>query len=286
MSRTALRVTLVALVSVAVGLGIVIGMMRMTHIHLDALLRSLEHARPAPLAAVLLATLLHLWITSLKWQMVTEAAGEAERLRGSFFGYTAASALVGQFVPQQVAAVAVRTLAGRLHQRTPVTRAAGLAIFDQLIDLLPPAAFLLPAVLCMTHRLDPWAGALIAGVTLVITAAFLPKALKATAALASHARGFLPSAIRSNLRSAPLPAGPTLSKLFAWSIIRYLNLTIRYYLLALCIGASHLSDDDRGSNAGDHPDISVCGHSRRAWAGGTGLGSRPHRGGSFTGRRS
>ena len=194
MSRSASRITVLLLVSVAAGLAIVIAMMRMAHIHLEDVLQSLEHARPAPLAAVVLTTLLHLWITSLKWRVVAEQARKAERLRGSFFGYTAVSALVGQFVPQQVAAVTVRTLAGRLHQRTPVTRGTGLAIFDQLIDLLPPAALLVHrALLCMMHKLNPWEGALIATVTLVAIAAFLSKALKRSSRWRRMPMGFSPA---------------------------------------------------------------------------------------------
>ncbi len=198
---------------------------------------ALTGARWAGLAGILATTLFHCWITGIKWRYVTRLTSHGVELGAGYYFYSALIGLLGQVLPLQVAMLAGRSLALRIHGNVPLRRGAGAVVYDQFFDLLLPATMVVPILLAALHVVPVEAGGWLClgavGTTGVVLALFgeqfiltmlrplllLPRSWKFTGlARALH-------------EGSPLTGRPVLFTLFAFSSVRVANLVFRAWLV-------------------------------------------------------
>jgi len=94
-------------------------------VDMESLGALLGKARWLGLAGILATTGIHCLVSAHKWRLVTEV-GERGRpvQRGFYWGFTVLITLAGQVMPLQVAILAGRSLALRMHAQVPLRRGA------------------------------------------------------------------------------------------------------------------------------------------------------------------
>lgn len=232
----------------AVGVGLVALLVRWADESVARLLQTASTAQLAVLVAVLLSVAAHCWITSIKWRLVT-AAVEPQALRTlHFFSYSVLINLLAQALPMQVATVAGRAAAMRLHA-TPVVRGTVATVYEQAFDVLVPVLLIPPALLALAHLIALETALAASAVLLVlgnlllarVGADPLPKLLHALARVpfAPLQRALLRARVSAVLAPGAAQVAPaSAQKLFFWSELRYLNLMFRTYLVAQMIHPS------------------------------------------------
>lgn len=204
------------------------------------MLETLRAVEPWGLVLVFSTTAIHCLLTAWKWRFVTRLADTGADLGLGYYHYTALIALFAQVLPVQIAVMAGRSIALRIHHRVPVRRAAAGALHDQAFDILVPLAVLPPAALYFIGTIGSAAAALaslllllVAGVTIaVFGGAMLPRAARALPVLAR----LLPPAGGGGGSFARLYEPRALAALYALSAARFLNLVLRAWLVAWSVG--------------------------------------------------
>lgn len=201
---------------------------------------ALANARWTGLAGIVATTILHCWITGLKWRYVTRLTTHGADLGLGYYLYSALIGLLGQVLPLQVAMLAGRSLALRVHGKVPLRRGAGGVVFDQLFDLLIPVTMLVPILLAATAMVSVSVGGALALGAVALTGALLvggggravQLSLRALIAVVPiRWRGA--ETLRSLQRTAPqLLARRTLATLYGLSTLRFANLVFRAWLVA------------------------------------------------------
>ena len=192
---------------------------------------------------VVISTALHCQITAHKWRIVTltiEADGDLGR--GLFAMYSAFIALLGQVIPLQLAILAGRSIALRLHADIPMRRGAYGAIFDQGFDVLVPAILIVPGLLYFLG----YVGALTAATFSILLATAIAAVLYLQGAWVvrqalDFAERIMPTSYSKRLGLRRIIDAPEdtfdnaiLSRLYLWSAIRCANLVLRAWLVAWC----------------------------------------------------
>jgi len=201
---------------------------------------ALASARWAGLAGIVATTILHCWITGLKWRYVTRLTTHGADLGLGYYLYSALIGLLGQVLPLQVAMLAGRSLALRVHGKVPLRRGAGGVVFDQFFDLLIPMTMLVPILLAATSVVSvSVAGALAVGAVALVGALVVGGggravliAIRAVISIAPK-QGNGAEVLQSVQRGAPqLFARRTLATLYGLSTVRFANLVFRAWLVA------------------------------------------------------
>lgn len=200
----------------------------------------LANARWTGLAGIVAATVLHCWITGVKWRYVTRLTSHSTDLGLGYYLYSALIGLLGQVLPLQVAMLAGRSLALRAHAKVPLRRGAGGVVFDQFFDLLIPMTMLVPIILAATSVVSVSAGAALALGAVALAGALLVgvggravlRTIRAVVLLAPK-RWKGVGALQSLEQRAPqLLARRTLATLYGLSTLRVANLVFRAWLVA------------------------------------------------------
>lgn len=201
---------------------------------------TLVKARWAGLAGIVATTVLHCWITGLKWRYVTRLTTRGADLGLGYYLYSALIGLLGQVLPLQMAMLAGRSLALRVHGKVPLRRGAGGVVFDQFFDLLVPMTMLVPIILAATAVVSVSAGGALALGAVALVGALLVGGggravlivIRAVVAIAPT-RWKSAEALQSIQRGAPqLLARRTLATLYGLSTLRFANLVFRAWLVA------------------------------------------------------
>ncbi len=194
-------------------------------------------------AAVVATTVLHFALTAAKWRLVTEGYARIRGFGTSYLTYSAVGGLVAQVLPIQVATVVTRSLALRLHQKEPVARSAGLAVYEQLFDLIVPLAVLPGSFAALVGHASAEIGAALSLAGLVVAGGALAFLGGPTMRGAIAAGGRLP-VVGARLRAVAedadgrldwLTARETVLRLYGISAIRYGNLLLRYAVVAVAL---------------------------------------------------
>lgn len=208
------------------------------------IVRDLARMKPLIGLFILFSTGFHFWITALKWQLISQALGPVESMRGRYFLYTSLVGLVGHVLPLQLAVVTVRSLALRWHNGMPLSKGAATALYDMLFDILVLVGLLVPSLLTMSKITSLAEGALLGAVALSLLGATLTVALPSAARLCEKILAALPIIGRLVGSRLPQPLAVTglpllerkfMIRLFALSIVRYSNLVARSCLVVLAL---------------------------------------------------
>ncbi len=197
---------------------------------------TLRQVRWAGLLALLLTTTLHCVITAWKWQIVTRMGNPDVVFSTRLFTmYSALIALLGQVMPLQVAVLAGRSIALRVHAAEPMRRSAGGAIYDQGFDLLVPALVMIPGIVYLCG----WASAALAlwGVVLALAVGGLLLGVWGEGLIGALLRcitAVAPQRVAVRIAAIPTVYGSnrSLLRLYLWSVIRCANLVVRAWLVA------------------------------------------------------
>ncbi|MBX3180213.1 MAG: flippase-like domain-containing protein [Candidatus Hydrogenedentes bacterium] len=204
------------------------------------MLETLRPLKPWGLVLVFATTALHCLLTAWKWRFVTRLTAVGADLGLGYYHYTALIALFAQVLPVQIAVMAGRSIALRIHHRVPVRRAAAGALHDQAFDILVPLVVLPPALLYFLGKIGG-AGAALTSLALLIAGgiafaalggAMLPRAARALSVLAR----LLPPAGGGGGSFARLYEPRALAAIYALSAARFLNLVLRAWLVAWSVG--------------------------------------------------
>lgn len=199
--------------------------------------QALGDARWAGLAGILMTTVFHCWVTGVKWRYVTRLTSRGTDLRAGYYFYSALIGLMGQVLPLQVAMLAGRSLALRMHGNVPLRRGAAAVVYDQFFDLLVPLTMVVPIVLAAANVLSQEAGGwlCLAAVGLVglLLALFGAQAIHILLRpLVLMPRSWKVSGlVRSLQEGTSLTGRQTLVTLYALSSLRVANLVFRAWLV-------------------------------------------------------
>ena len=205
-----------------------------------ALWTAFAHARRVGLAAILASTALHFLITGVKWRIVTRATSPHADLGQGFYFYSGLIGLLGQIMPLQVAVLAGRSLALRLHRKIPLHHGAAGAAYDQVFDLLVPLVMLAPGFLLVSGALSKEAALVVALLVTLLSGAVVAVGGERVISGAIDVFALLPPVRRLLLKRAPaILNGPpaafnrrTMTALYFWSVARFANLVLRAWLVA------------------------------------------------------
>lgn len=198
---------------------------------------ALAGARWSGLAGILATTVFHCWITGIKWRYVTRLTSRGTDLGAGYYFYSALIGLLGQLLPLQVAMLAGRSLALRMHGNVPLRRGAGGVVYDQFFDLLVPLTMVVPILLAATKIVSVEAGGwlcLCAVVAAAVLLAFFGEQFiqAVLRPLLLMPRSWKVTGLARSLHGgSSLTGRPTLVTLFALSSLRVANLVFRAWLV-------------------------------------------------------
>jgi uncharacterized membrane protein YbhN (UPF0104 family) len=202
--------------------------------------------RPPFLVLFGAATLAHFVLVSRKWRLVTAAIVTGDLSGVGFFRYTVLNALVSQVLPMQVSAVVVRSVAMRSRLRLPIAAGAASTAYDLLFDVavtLVAAIVAIPAVLGMTGARETIALTVIAlassGVLMIYLHSPVMLWMLRVGRRMPGVRGWVSRMLGAGAadeETVPLLTKRVTTALVALSILRYVNLVLKNYWLALAVG--------------------------------------------------
>ena len=198
---------------------------------------TLTQARWSGLAGILATTVFHCWITGIKWRYVTRLTSRGIDLGPGYYFYSALIGLLGQVLPLQVAMLAGRSLALRLHGNVPLRRGAGAVVYDQFFDLLVPltmvAPILLAAAQVVPHQTGGWLCLGAVGAVGSLLALFGEPAIRTMLRplLLMPQSWKVTRLARSLQDGTSLTGRQTLVTLYALSSLRVANLVLRAWLV-------------------------------------------------------
>lgn len=240
-----LRRVLYSLGSLTLGVILIVLLRRVYSFDVSELAARSAQINPTWAGLFFLSTAFNFYITALKWRTVTEAVTGGDSLSGKYFFYTSLSILVSQFLPPQVAMISVRSLAMRFHERINLLKGVASTVFDHMYDLMITLSLLLPALLVLTQLIEPTSGLILCVLMLAIAAVLaiscgryiVPFIIQITRHVPILGSTFsrLPESqeqLRENILLQPRFA----ARLFLLSLIRYGNLMLRAYVVALAVG--------------------------------------------------
>jgi hypothetical protein len=198
-------------------------------------LESLQTFRWAAIAGVILSTTLHFLLTAWKWRFITRLTAREADLGWGYYYYTALIALLGQVLPMQVAVLAGRSIALRVHQQVPIGRGAAGAIYDQLFDVAIPGILLLPALLHVFGWLDLADAMLLSAALLALVGLLVAFAGEQAILLLLRVLpllGMRNVADGSKEIATALLLRNCIGKLYLVSTLRFSNLVLRAWLIA------------------------------------------------------
>ncbi|MET0082513.1 MAG: lysylphosphatidylglycerol synthase transmembrane domain-containing protein [Sedimenticola sp.] len=112
-----------------------------TGIYLSTILSTIQ-STPTWLFILLLATtLLQIFISALKWRLVTQKVSTSHSIKinnGFYVFYTALGASLGQLIPVHISSIITRSLALRAHGNLNIKKGAFTSLYEQAFDLLIP----------------------------------------------------------------------------------------------------------------------------------------------------
>lgn len=199
---------------------------------------TLAGARWSGLAGILATTVFHCWITGIKWRYVTRLTSRGIDLGAGYYLYSALIGLLGQVLPLQVAMLAGRSLALRMHGNVPLRRGAGGVVYDQFFDLLVPLTMVMPILLAaakvVPHQTGGWLCLGAVGLVGSLLAIFGERAIQILLRplLAVLPRTWSVTGLLSSLhQGSSLTGRQTLVTLYALSSLRVANLVFRAWLV-------------------------------------------------------
>lgn len=189
-------------------------------------------------AGVVLSTGFHCLVTGRKWQLVTRHSAHGVDLGPGFYFYSTLIALFGHIMPLQVAVLSGRSLTLRFHGAVPVRRGAAGAVYDQLFDVMVPTLALASALPYLFGLVTLPAAALGTIATLLIAGWIIAWQGERTLVLLARAVTWIAPRMRDRIAVADrgLFSRRLLGTLYAYSIVRYVNLVFRAWLIAWAMG--------------------------------------------------
>lgn len=198
---------------------------------------ALAGARWSGLTGILLSTIFHCWITGIKWRYVTRLTSHGTDLRVGYYFYSSLIGLLGQILPLQVAMLAGRSLALRIHGNVPLKRGAGGVVYDQFFDLLVPLTMVVPILLAamkvVSLEAAGWLCLCAVGVAAALLALFGEQFIRAILRplLLMPGHWKVTGLARSLHGGSSLIGRQTLISLFGLSSLRVANLVFRAWLV-------------------------------------------------------
>ncbi|WP_319468763.1 lysylphosphatidylglycerol synthase transmembrane domain-containing protein [uncultured Pseudodesulfovibrio sp.] len=239
-----LKKATVSAASLAAGVGLIATLLHKTGVDATMLAETLRRTDMFWASAVLLSTFLNLWLSAYKWKRVLRRLGERKRI--PYMAYTSLGAVLGNFVPAQIAISTARGLGAKLGQRVSATKALGSSMLDQMYDLLPPICAFFLAIPIMHGSLDFTSGTLIfigiLAIAFVTLSLFQKRLIDIVVVTLYRLRSIThrfrkkdgaPSLTQVDSTQLNLREGLSLSAL---TFLRYANLFLRVYLVTLAVG--------------------------------------------------
>jgi len=245
-SRVKVLRVLAILASLCLGLLLAISLFKFGQGSLHDLSQAVITFRPMGIFLITLSTLLHFFITAHKWRLAAAAWGQEMQFKGGYVFYTAIIALLGQFLPYQLAVTGGRALALRAHDNIPIRRGIASTIYDSFFDVLVPLLIFCSAPLYCTGVLST-AHALLMSITMLIFGGFmvslagkhfLPFTLALLARIPIIKQKLHGCAAAPDDTEFPNGAHSSLyfGRIYLWSTIRFMNLSFRCALIAWAAG--------------------------------------------------
>jgi uncharacterized membrane protein YbhN (UPF0104 family) len=232
------RSLLTCLVGLVLGAGMLVGIFLYADIEVAALWAMLWDVGPWFFGAITLSTLIHCFITGLKWKLVSTRSESSVDIGIGFYLYSCLIGIMGHFLPLQFAVLVGRSLILRWHGKVPVSKGAAGAVYDQLFDLFIPVAILATLVPCLL-------GWISLGTALYLTLAVLISAGGAIFLGGEPVARFIVKTLgglvfreqaRANAASSELYRPQVMAGLYVLSLVRYGNLVLRVWVIGLAIG--------------------------------------------------
>lgn len=242
---TITRRTITILGTLGLGIFLIIILMRYTSIGFESVWSTVKQSDRIVFMGIMITSLFHFWLMAHKWKIVTHTIKPNVALGHGFFLYSVLISFIAQFLPMQLSLLTVRSLALRAHEDMSVTRSASSSLFEQLFDAVIPGVLFIPAFLVMTTVLSETNG-LVLSVLMLVGMGFAAMILGNKFVLIFLAvAGKVPIANRIVKRLTDggnqdqvldLFQRDIITKLYFWSVLRYLNLLLRSYLVAVAAG--------------------------------------------------
>ncbi|MCD4755246.1 MAG: flippase-like domain-containing protein [Deltaproteobacteria bacterium] len=232
--------------SFAIGIFLLIGLCSLYSIQIGDVEKILHEINLSFAVLIFASTFFHFWITGVKWRIVTQKITSISQTNTNFFLYSSLTGLLSQAIPLQFCVLFVRTLATRWHDNLSLKKGAASAVYDQFFDLLIPLLILGPGLLYIFNAVDKMIFVVITSILFLILLLFISFAgeqiiirLLKFGALLPYVGTHLKKKVQDlqiNNREGILAPG-TIAIIFFLSLIRYINLLLRYYVVSLAIGA-------------------------------------------------
>ena len=212
-------------VSLAVGLiYLLVGEIEFSRQQLDAIWEKFDLLFLGGLIAL---TLVHLWLSAMKWQLaVASTLPVAQRKKGFFFYYTTMGAMMSEFLPAHLSSTLVRGAALRIHHQVPVLKGSATSIFDQVFDVYVFALCAVASILYLLYDLTftDWGlltltGLILGYIVLTISGKLIPTQIQETENILLQFANWL-----SDRKSV-------LTRLYLVSIIRFAVIVLRNVLI-------------------------------------------------------
>ena len=233
---------------------LLLALVRAAEVSAGELWAALSRPTAPYLAAIVLASLVHMGCSALKWRTVMRRVAPAESDAAGlrfFMFYSCLGGALAQFLTVHLSTLLVRGLAARLHHRVPFARGAATSIYEQGFDVLVLliVGFATAAALALGWDLWAWLG--LVAVSLLAVAAGLGWLAGAAAQRAAGGSGsvrrHLPFGRLGRWLDQCLDSGVlearVLFSLYGLSLLRYLAMFARALLIAHSVGlAAPLAD--------------------------------------------
>lgn len=133
-----LRSLLIGVISVAIGVALIILLVRVGHIDVRATLSQLRHVKRIVFVKLVLLTGFHVFLSDQRWRSidaVMRSTSDSVPPRTASFTVTSVGVVLGQILPVQVSMTAARTLGTHFYGRA-VKRGTVGTLFEQSFDVL------------------------------------------------------------------------------------------------------------------------------------------------------
>lgn len=221
-------------------------LMRAAEVSAAELWATLSRPTAPYLAAIVLASIVHMACSALKWRAVMRrlipAESEAAGFRFFMF-YTCLGAGLAQLLTVHASMLLVRGLASRLHHRVPFARGAAVSVYEQAFDVLVLAVAGPATVAALALGWGLWAWLGLAAAALLAAALglawlsgaagrlFAPRPAMDAATPLARLRQWLGLCVGLGLVERHL-----VLQLYGLSLVRYLAMFARALLIAAAVG--------------------------------------------------
>lgn len=226
------------ILSVLAGIGIFLLFFHISGLHINDIIETLRHVRLEWVLACAASTLLHFYLSALKWQItLRETAATPDEVYSGFFCLTVTGlgAALGQFLPLTISTVLTRSIGTKLQQNGTMTRSAASTVYEQGMDLFVALVVGLVSIPAIANWISFQEWLLLSSIALTLTGILLVYFLHTGLRIILSLMKLLPSTLWlvqwSTLKIEAVQASGTFAarltvQLYLLSIVRYINIVV------------------------------------------------------------